>query len=704
MEQRIDLYKKNKMNFYIGTIICLIVFFSILLISSECYGADIKYIIQFIVFLAIYIQVPGMALLHILKAEYKNKLTKLLVAFFCGCSILFAEYYGLSLLGMGPLIKYVNAVVSIVFISVVVYQIVKKKQSINESMINFDFKLRTLFYFMFILLCFLLNLQFQYVNPEISPFSTVGQDQMWHMGNINSLANAFPPTDYRVEGHLFFYHYFQDLLYGICLKIFGIPADVIIFYCSPYLLTYIYGGSILALLHEFCKKTSYAEVYGALFVVLNLCPIGIVVAGEEYTSSWFNNHIFTNVNCVAFAISSIIILVISLKHCFKYTHIIICICLIIVATGLKGPMAAVVMAAIVMATIVEIVIKRTLDKYHIIGTLLCGVAFFIVYLYIISGVQVGREAKGGNLGFSLIETIQYGVLYDIIMGDSDYNGLMYYVMVILIIILEMILLVGALAIPYLIYLFSDGKKIISLKKDISWIRTIIYFSILIGIGGFIIVGQSGRSQIYFLFTTLPLMYLEVICILENINTYRNLKRAIIIGWVVLGLLLSGYGFIKDFDKIYTSATSKLEYNDDYYKEFEYTGMLKEEYEGYAWIRENTNKDDVIATDRRNVTTIEQYKDIDSVYYYSSAYSQRQMYLEGHKYKAMDDDQVNKRFNVLKQIYDDKNDSRGAIAYKNGIDYVVVTKTVNGDLELSNDNMKLCYKNDRIKIYEIKEIK
>ena len=131
MEQRIDLYKKNKMNFYIGTIICLIVFFSILLISSECYGADIKYIIQFIVFLAIYIQVPGMALLHILKAEYKNKLTKLLVAFFCGCSILFAEYYGLSLLGMGPLIKYVNAVVSIVFISVVVYQIVKKKQSIN---------------------------------------------------------------------------------------------------------------------------------------------------------------------------------------------------------------------------------------------------------------------------------------------------------------------------------------------------------------------------------------------------------------------------------------------------------------------------------------------------------------------------------------------------------------------------------------------
>ena len=59
-------------------------------------------------------------------------------------------------------------------------------------------------------------------------------------------------------------------------------------------------------------------------------------------------------------------------------------------------------------------------------------------------------------------------------------------------------------------------------------------------------------------------------------------------------------------------------------------------------------------------------------------------------------------NILKKIYSEENLKRGDIARENGIDYVVVTKTASGNIDLSNEDLKLCYNNDRIKIYKVKD--
>ena len=133
-------------------------------------------------------------------------------------------------------------------------------------------------------------------------------------------------------------------------------------------------------------------------------------------------------------------------------------------------------------------------------------------------------------------------------------------------------------------------------------------------------------------------------------------------------------------------------------------MLRDEFAGMVWLRENTTNNSVIATDRRNITQNESYKIIDGAYFYGSAYSQRKIYLEGTAYSSQSDVSINEKMKVLKNIYSEENSKRGDVARENGIDYVVVTKTASGNIDLSNENLKLCYNNDRIKIYKVKDEK
>jgi len=649
----------------------------------------------------LYVQVPGHILLNLVKVRYGSTLIDSLISFFCGCFVLFFEYYLFSFLNISWMIIYFNVAISIIYILRAVFN---GEKTILDNFINsfrekiFDIRPIALVFFGIIITGFMLNLQFQYVSPTKYEFTSLGQDFLWHMGNINSLANSFPPLDYRISENHFFYHYFQDLLYGICLKIFKIPADVVIFTCSPYLLTYLFGGSLLVLFRKFCKKKNNAEIYGIIFILLSLCPLGVVFNGEKWTASWLNIHIFSNVNCVAFALSAVIVFIISLEQCCRLSNIMISALIMFVVTGLKGPMAIVIIAGMIMALIIEAFVNRALNKKHTMIVITSLISFLIVYLFIISGIQMGSSPKGSNLNLFSTDTIDDGFFYNIMFDYIENNVLSY----IIIVMLEMICLVGALAIPYLIYIISEGKNILSGHDDRnSWIRNIIYFSIFTGIGGFLFVGQSGFSQIYFLFTILPFMYMEVICMIEKRNEYSKIKKTFVLLSFAIGFLVSSYYFINDVKELALTALYKSEEQNVEEESF-FTGMLRDEFAGMVWLRENTPNDSVIATDRRNITENECFEMIDGRYYYCSAYSQRKIFMEGTAFSSITDNEINKKMNILKKIYSEENLKRGDIARENGIDYVVVTKTASGNIDLSNEDLKLCYNNDRIKIYKVKD--
>ena len=696
---KFDCLKKNKI--LLGIFIISVIFF--MTISAEYFGASIPYIFIFIIYVVVYIQIPGDILIDSLHLQYDNLFSQKLIAFFSGCAILIIEYYCFSIICSTWGIILLNPSISIIYIGIKMHnQGIKNTFNVKG---NLTIKISMLLFIVLILTLFLFNMQFQYMSPEKVEFSSLGQDFVWHMGNINALATSFPPSDPRVGGAPFYYHYFQDLIYGICLKIFGIPADVLHYTCSPYLLTYIFGGSLLAFFKEFCHKGNRAEWYALFFVILNFCPMGVAILGEKFTESWLNIHIFSNVNCVAFSMAAILIFIVSLKYYKSYQSILISMLIMFMATGLKGPMALVLILGIIIALLSEVIFTRCFDQYQLLLSLGSIFTFGIVYLFVISGFQSGRTPKGTELSISMIETIQRGPVYNWIINYLPDNQIwLYYVGVGVVVLLEMIGLVSTIAIPYLFYMVLTGKNIFTSKCKIPWERKVVYFSILIGIGGFLFVNQDGFSQIYFLFAVIPLMYLEVICIIENLVTYSKIKRSIILATVGIGAIVSISGFMQSSYDICLSAWQKCFGNTKVETQYFYTGMLKEEYDGWLWIRNHTSKDSVIATDRRNITRNNQYQIIDGRYYYGSAYSQRKVFLEGSAYSSyasITEKDIKWRLKILKKIYDEKNNRRGQIARNNGIDYIVVTKAASGDIELTDQNLEMCYHNNQVKIYKLK---
>ena len=92
-------YSRLCMSIFIMAMICMMA------ISYKFYGAPIQYIFLFCMYLILYIQIPGRLLLKIVKAEYGSILADSLISFFCGCFILFFEYYLFSFFNISWMIS-----------------------------------------------------------------------------------------------------------------------------------------------------------------------------------------------------------------------------------------------------------------------------------------------------------------------------------------------------------------------------------------------------------------------------------------------------------------------------------------------------------------------------------------------------------------------------------------------------------------------
>lgn len=121
-----------------------------------------------------------------------------------------------------------------------------------------------------------------------------------------------------------------------------------------------------------------------------------------------------------------------------------------------------------------------------------------------------------------------------------------------------------------------------------------------------------------------------------------------------------------------------------------------------WLQENTDKSAIIAGDRWYI--MDPKNDSAARYFYYSAFSDRQFFLEGWHYSNLE----TKRINVLKEKKEiskllfsiDEND-KAEIMKTNNIDYLVVSRFSNPDLEINDKGIELLFENRDIKIYGLK---
>jgi len=139
----------------------------------------------------------------------------------------------------------------------------------------------------------------------------------------------------------------------------------------------------------------------------------------------------------------------------------------------------------------------------------------------------------------------------------------------------------------------------------------------------------------------------------------------------------------------------------------YKNVSAAEYEGLIWIRDNTPEDSLIASDRYFSVDPAIYtadKRSNNTHFAYAVYSQRCQYLEGSGF-SMDLGDIDLRIEMIRtnrQLYDPENEDRGDLARSLDIDYVVVSKRYDDAANLENKDYELCFSNEGMDIYEIKE--
>lgn len=254
----------------------------------------------------------------------------------------------------------------------------------------------------------------------------------------------------------------------------------------------------------------------------------------------------------------------------------------------------------------------------------------------------------------------------------------------------------------------------SIGKESVYLKISLFMTALFGIVLGIFVDAGGSSEMYFLMTAMiPLSGIIVITRNEYLEgksfsagVLKTMYKAV---YICMGILLimetykfcmpsftslsgKGVGAVKNsidgIAAIYHSAGGD-------YSDKEHECIRGSDVEALAWIRENTNSDSLIMTDKAVMMEYPKY-------YYYGLFCERQQYLEGTDMLGEDrknDNEVARRKEIIINVYSNVD---GAIetAIGEGVDYIVQTTDVTPDFKYNDKLLELVKSTDTMNIYRV----
>lgn len=684
----------------IGECLCFVLYFLSMIIFGGTLGfAYIQFnfsflsLLIFILFLIVYIQIPGSFIKDLFKIDLKNFLSNAVLGFILGLAILFFQYYLFNFIHVIKFINIVNPIISVIWISKCIkYSKLKKSRITSIQFLDLNTAI-IVFLSSIAFFTSMLRLQFEYINPEEASIINIGQDFIWHLGNINALSKEGLPIDPRVFGLIFEYHYFSDLILGICKYITGLAADIQLFSLSPVLITYLVVGAFYAFAIEFIPSQRYrhAFVFISLFTSVALY---IVIANNYSMKSMYLDHIFTNVNAVGFSISTFLIgtVVISqfiknMKPQLTASFIAVMVMIIFICTGMKGPFAAVLVAGLVATSGLLFIKRDNGTKRFLIFTLIVSIVFGLIYLLLLSS-----PAGGGGVNFSFTDTIERSALGVVNKKQSIILSL-------IMIICEFILLFNIFAILFIIVgwkLIVEIFKLKNLSHEVI-IKWFMLASTIIGCGGFFLLNQSGLSQVYFLFCVIPFIQLFAFEYVIN-SEHKWIKICFLIA-IMIGVGINGCDTVLEISRIYPKLMTTKEEQID--SEWMLHTINSDEYEALLWIRENTPIDAVFISNRQSLNS-DRISDefLNNRFFYYSAYSDRNFFLEGFSYSAIDQESLEAKKDVIQKIFYSKDELKYALLKENQIDYIIEAKINSQQADFLESGITKCFENESVVIYRV----
>ena len=640
----------------------------------------------FLLYIVFWIQIPGMLFENILLPRRLKISTRLLASFFIGFMYLALLYLVESLTGIDNIIMVAGPVTSVVAI---LWHIRKGCPSLYNA--DEHFRWTGIIIFAFIFIASILNFQLKYVGVMSGTTTQVYHDYLFHTGNIVSLSRAFPNADIRVSGLQFYYHYFYELIFAMCKHIFGMDAFSLyingnaIICAWPLMLGLLIIGERIRARRISHKFNYFFYCAGTLASCVCLMPLNVV--GVKLPFSWLDNHLFSNANAMGLALSIAVVLVDILVEVwydkFDLKVLIALFTLAAAATGFKGTTGILLVAIAWAVFIVEALIMKSFHFERMLSVVSVTLGFVVTYFM----VTVGVHSSGANnraMTISPAGTLDAGRVGQLISKlGLDY---MAFPWVIIAVILSAICIIGPCILPFTGFAVLKFKVLVKegvIGDIFDWF---VIGLVMMGVIGFCFISVPGLSQGYFVITNAAfIFYGSVRYIIENRN---KIITRISYGFFVLGTLfivvdLAYYCYLD----ITQNAIYHKPANDN-------PGLVSEDtMEAYLWLRDNTNEDALVAVDR-----FSEEIDYRSIYFYCSAFSERQCYLEGYDYSDVTKKQIEAMLSINETFFSSDVVAAETAMEMNGVDYLVVTKMGHPDYKCTSLKLKRVFINDEVQIY------
>lgn len=615
---------------------------------------------RFVLYLLFWTLLPGcMVVERIIKLSFPVDI-RLLVGFFTGGGMLIAEFFVLYALGALWLLRWVNPVLTVILLLAggrpACLRLSAWRAAGSKALQNWPFLL------LLVAIVWMSLLKMNAAMP--CPESDMHVDVYWNISSINQFASDMPFNDIRVDGSILRYHYFGALFLGLCKRIFGGLGYL---YLVQYEILYVPLLLCLALYRLMRSATSdrMAAALGALFCV----------AGSAWSLQYQTLcvHLTSNVNATAMGIALLITLYFVTYPIIQRTgkpekicaHILLASFLMMLLTGWKGPYPPVFLAGMAAYIMVSTWHDRRLDKPTVILFLCLSVAFLFVYRTLFPP----HVANMGGL-----KDMLYGILYSVRWGNSLANRVYKVVQQHIggYFWDEMLGRLAAFPISYfgtvtlygipMALCLADGIRYLLHKKQLEpW----VVFSSLVAFAGgtaFYTFSLYSTNQLYFLFAALPFIGMVSLNKWEQIKNPRW-KKCIAAAAAVLLILHGEWNNIVDD----YSASPIMACNYLAGEEPVIDTTVREEYEGFDFLRKQTPPDSLLASNWVGKDTRDSRL---------SAFSERRCYLNGYTYDinyGFSEEAAEQRKKEMSLLFGDgwSDAEKYAFAQEHHIDYIVV---------------------------------
>ena len=664
--------KKLSKYFFILISFCSLIF---LYFAFILYKISVANLLKYIAFQIFYIALPGCFIYERLKLK-DEIIEKLTISYGLGIVFTIIQYYIFYWINIKMLLFIVGPILSIFEL---ITMLKNKKCEHVKKQIPYGLLSLFIVIFMLMFVCFTLYNPL----PSVTGRGSYYQDLLWYIGNVQSHIRSAAPIDSRLSGLAFKYQYFMTVHVAVMQYITKIDCIALFFQFSHMGKIAFLFFSLYTLGKYIFNSSKKATIF--VFIYFFSSSADVLMDVTKTTGSFLNVN-FQDVIYItsgfALGMGFMCLTVLFLIKQFKekklnIAYLITTSVFLFATSGSKGPLGAMVIAVMLVVMLISI----TQGRYNKVIGIYNGILlliFSVVYKFLLS-------EGDATLGLSFGYVIKGTVLAKYITGRLS--------------------LAALIPVHFLLYLpFASPIFIIWLIQRIWHFKKTELYQFLLG--GIVICGvmatyllkQDGHSEVFFMMGAVP--FLEI-CVLELIfNNYKKIHMAnkvILLFLLVLSVSTTGLTIFKVGSITYNKALivcNKSGYEAGSSK----NSITKYEYEAMNWISCNTPTDAIIAGDRYYYSESKIGKN--ARYFYYSAFSQRQFYLEGWYYHfKLGSPILDKKLQVMDDFYKGKQSAMDELKREN-VSYIVVSKSVHPNLKLTYKNLKLKFKNRDVEIYSV----